>query len=63
MKKKEKSPLKAWNNPEEPENPCEACEGTGMGPHREYNGDSLVDWDDCPECQGTGEQPKSDHGL
>lgn len=50
---------KAWQRPSgwKPKHPCEECDGTGIGRTRTYRGDELVDWDDCRECSGTGEQP------
>lgn len=48
---------KAWEQPWgwSPKKPCFECEGDGMGPRKTYNGNELVDWDDCRECKGTGE--------
>ena len=48
---------KAWRKPDRPKHPCEECDGSGMGPNKTYHADSLVDWDDCPRCEGTGEEP------
>jgi len=51
---------KAWRKPLnwKPKKACEECGCEGFGPNKTYHGDELVDWDDCPRCDGTGEEPE-----
>jgi DnaJ-class molecular chaperone len=53
-------PIMAWKRPFDwvPNKTCSKCDGDGMGPSKTYNGDELVDWDDCERCGGTGDEPQ-----